>query len=124
MTDIKLLKIALLENKGDVDSAGKGDFLLRTSGAFEFNEYVKLTYPEADEEDREKILKEACQLIYRDLLEKTHDKFDSVGVWLTVGDQVYENSIAIATMEGIQQYGQEGIAPVYELVKMTLPDSE
>lgn len=122
MTDIKQIKISLMETQGEVDpSTGKSDYILKTSATFQFNEYVEKTYTEADEEDREQILKEASQLIYKDLLEKTKDKFDSVGVWLTIGDQIYDNSISISVMEGIQQYGESGVVPIYELVKMTLP---
>lgn len=122
MTDIKQIKISLMETQGEVDpSTGKSDYILKTSATFQFNEYVEKTYTEADEEDREQILKEASQLIYKDLLEKTKDKFDSVGVWLTIGDKVYETSITISVMEGIQQYGESGVVPIYELVKMTLP---
>jgi hypothetical protein len=125
MTDIKELKISLMEKTEEADpETGKGGYLLRTSATFGFNEYVEKTYPDADEEDRLQILGAACQLIYQDLLEKTKDPFDSIGVWITIGDQVFENSIAISTMEGIQQYGEKGIVPIFELVKMTLPTDE
>jgi len=122
MTDIKEIKISLMESKGEVDpSTGKADYIMRTSASFQFNEYVEKTYPEADEEDRLQILKEGSNLIYRDLIDKTKEKFDSVGVWLTIGDKVYENSIAISAMEGIQEYGEKGIVPIFELIKMSLP---
>jgi translation initiation factor IF-3 len=122
MTDIKQIKISLMESNGEVDpSTGKSDYILKTSATFQFNEYVEKTYPEIDEEGREQILKEASQLIYQDLLEKTKNKFDSVGVWLTIGDKVYETSITLSVMEGIQQYGEKGIVPIFELVKMTIP---
>lgn len=125
MTDIKEIKISLMETNGEVDpSTGKCDYLLRTSASFKFNEYVGKTYPEADEEDRLQILKEGSKLIYQDLISKTKDKFDSVGVWLTIGDQIYENSIAVSAMEGIQQHGEKGIVPIFELVKMTIPINE
>lgn len=124
MTDIKEIKISLMETRGEVDpSTGKSDYIMKTSATFLFNEYAK-TYPEADEEDRLEMLKEACQLIYKDIIKKTKDKFDSVGVWLTIGEQVYENSISIAVMKGIQEHGVKGIVPIFELVKMTIPINE
>jgi hypothetical protein len=124
MTDIKELKISLMEKRGEIDpSTGKSDYIMKTSATFKFNEYVEKTYPEADEEDREQILKEASQLIYQDLLEKTNDKFDSVGVWIDVENQIFENSIDIAVMEGVKQYGEAGIVPIYELLKMSLPEN-
>jgi acetate kinase len=123
MTDIKEIKISLMESQGEVDpSTGKADYLMKSSASFRFNEYVEKNYPEADEEDRLKILKEASKLIYYDIISKTKDKFDSVGVWVTVGDKIYENSIDISTMEGIQEYGEKGIVPIFELVKMSLPN--
>ena len=114
-----------METRGEIDpSTGKSDYLLKTSATFLFNEYAEKTFPEADEENRLQILKEISQLIYRDLIEKTKDKFDSVGVWLTIGEQVYENSISIAVMEGIQEHGVKGIVPIFELIKMSLPINE
>lgn len=125
MTDIKEIKISLMETQGEVDpSTGKSDYIMKTSATFLFNEYVEKTFSEADEEDRLQILKEVSQLVYRDLIEKTKDKFDSVGVWLTVREQVYENSISVAVMEGIQEHGIKGIVPIYELIKMSLPIDE
>jgi hypothetical protein len=125
MTDIKQIKISLMEKQGDADpSTGKGDYILRASATFLFNEYVQKTFPKAGEEDREQILKEGSQLIYQDLLEKSKDKFDSVGVWLTIGNKIYENSITISAIEGIQQYGEKGIVPIFELIKMSIPVNE
>ncbi len=125
MTDIKQIKISLMESQGEVDpSTGKSDYIMKTSASFQFNEYVEKTCPEIDEEGREQILKEGSQLIYQDLLEKTKDKFDSVGVWLTIGDLIYENSISLAAMEGIQEHGEKGIVPIYELIKMIIPINE
>ena len=126
MTDIKLLRISLMEKKGEIkDEAGKADYIVKSSANFQFNEYVEKTYPEADEEDREQILKEASQLIYEDLLSKSkEDEFNSVGIWLTVGDQVLENAIDTAVLGGIKEYGQTGIVPIFEFIKMTLPVNE
>ncbi len=124
MTDIKELKISLMEKQGAPDVESKGEYILRTSATFEFNKYVEETYPGADEEDREYILKEISRLVFEDLISKTKDKFDSVGVWIKVGDEVLENAIDLAVMEGIKQYGESGIVPIFELVKMTLPKDE
>jgi acetate kinase len=123
MTDIKQIKISLMETRGEVDpSTGKNDYIIKTSGSFQFNAYVEKT--EANEKDRLQILKEASQLIYQDLIEKTKDEFDSVGVWLTVGEKDYENSMTISALEGIQQYGEKGIIPIFELIKMSIPINE
>ena len=123
MTDIQQLKISLMEKKGDVKGGQeKADYIIKGSATLQFNEYVKTTFPEINEEDRESILMQASQLMFQDLQEKTKDVFDSVGIWLTIADQVYENSIALSVMEGIQQYGEKGIVPIYELIKMTIPN--
>ena len=115
-----------MEKKGEIkDEAGKADYIVKSSANFQFNEYVEKTYPEADEEDREQILKEASQLIYEDLLSKSkEDEFNSVGIWLTVGDQVLENAIDTAVLGGIKEYGQTGIVSIFEFIKMTLPVNE
>ena len=124
MTDINQIKISLMEKNGETKKEdGKTDYLIKTSATFKFNEYVEKTFPEVDGEGREQILKEVSQLIYGDLLEKTSDKFDSVGVWITLGEQIFENSIDIAVMEGIQQYGEKGIVPIFELIKMSIPEN-
>lgn len=125
MTDIQQLKISLMEKKGDVKGdKEKADYIIKGSATLQFNEYVKTTFPEINEEDRESILMQASQLMFQDLQEKTKDVFDSVGIWLTIADQVYENSISLSVMEGIQQYGEKGIVPIYELIKMTIPVNE
>lgn len=125
MTDIQQLKISLMEKKGDVKGdKEKADYIIKGSATLQFNEYVKTTFPEINEEDRESILMQASQLMFQDLQEKTKDVFDSVGIWLTIADQAYENSIALSVMEGIQQYGEKGIVPIYELIKMTIPVNE
>lgn len=112
-----------MEKKGDVKGGQeKADYIIKGSATLQFNEYVKTTFPEINEEDRESILMQASQLMFQDLQEKTKDVFDSVGIWLTIADQVYENSIALSVMEGIQQYGEKGIVPIYELIKMTIPN--
>jgi hypothetical protein len=122
MTDIKQIKIAFMESLGGINpSTGKSEYIIKTSASFKFNEYIEKTYTEADEEDRLQIIKEGSQLIYLDLLEKTKEKFDSVGIWITIGDQIYENSITISAMEGIQQYGGDDIVPIFELIKMSMP---
>ena len=124
MTDIKQIKISLMESQGEVDSStGKADYIMRTSASFNFNEYVEKTYPGADEEDREEILKQISSLVYQDIIKQTKDKFDSVGVWITVGNQVFENSINAAVLSGIHEYGEKGIVPIYELIKMSLPEN-
>jgi hypothetical protein len=127
MIDIKQIKISLMEKKGDVQEEvglpAKADYIIKSSATLKFNEYIDLNFPGIDDNSREIILKEASQLMYQDLLGKTKDPFDSIGVWLTVGDQIYENSIALSAMEGIQEYGEKGIVPIYELVKMTIPEN-
>jgi hypothetical protein len=124
MTDIKEFKISLMEKQGALDVESKSEYLLRTSATFEFNKYIEEAYPGADEEDKEYILKEICKLVFEDLVTKTQDKFDSVGVWIKIGDEILENSIDLAVMEGIKQYGEPEIVPIFELVKMTLPKDE
>jgi acetate kinase len=125
MTNINEIKISLMESQGAMDpSTGKSDYIMKTSATFKFNEYVEKTYPEADEEDREEILKQISALVFQDIVLKTKDKFDSVGIWVTVGDQVFDNSIDSAVLSGIKEHGEKDIVPIYEFIKMTLSDSE
>jgi hypothetical protein len=125
MTNIKEIKISLMGSQGEMDpSTGKRDYIIKSSASFQFNEYMEKTYPEADEEDREQALKEGSQLIYQDLLIKTKDKFDSIGIWIKTEDLIYENSMSISDIEGIQQHGEPGISPIFELIKMTIPQQK
>lgn len=123
MIDIKEIKISLMEKTGESSCKKfkKSEYIVKSSATLDFNTYMKGKYPEADEEDTEYILKNISNFIFEDLIGKTKDKFDSVGIWIKSKDNFWENAMDLPTLEGIKQYGEIGIVPVFELIKMTLP---
>ena len=126
MTDIKQIKISLMERTGDIkEEVSKADYVIKCSATLKFNEYIDIQFPGADDEDRQDILMQASKAMYDDLLERSKfEVVDSVGVWLTIGDKIYENSISLSTLVGIQEYAEKDTVPIFELIKMTIPINE
>ena len=63
--------------------------------------------------------------IYGDLISESKDKLDTVGIWITFDDDsVIENSMDISILDSIGEYGENGIIPILEFVKMTLQPDE
>jgi len=122
MTDIKEFKISLMERQGTPDKKSKCEYILKASATFDFNDYIEKTFPQASEEDRTDILKEISKMAFEDLVNKVKGEFDSVGVWIQIGSETLENAMDLSVLEGIKEYGEPGIVPIFELIKMTIPD--
>ena len=124
MTDIDKLRISLMEKTGEEkqeDGEIKSSCTVKATAVFRFNEYVSSTFPGASEEERETILSGVSDKILHDLIEQSeHLEYDYVGIWLTINDEVFENSMDISALDAIQKYGQKDIIPIYEFIKMSI----
>ena len=124
MTDIDKLKISLMEKTDEFktkDGEMKSSCIVKSTAVFCFNEYVSSTSPDASDEERETILCGVADKILHDLIEASPNvTYNHVVVWITVGDMVLENSMDISALTGIGEYGEKGIVPIYELIKITL----
>ena len=126
MTNIDKLVISLLkkiEEKSKIEENKeiRYSFLKKSTAVFRFNEYIDSTFHGATEEERESILSGVSDKILNDLIEQsTNLEYDYVGIWLTIGDDIIENSMDLSALEAIGKYGAEDIVPIYELIKMSL----
>jgi len=124
-------KVSLMEKDKDfsVNKEGKGNYIVRSSGRFLPNEYFKKwgvnIKEDFDQEEYNFFIGNAITTIYGDLIAESKNKLDSVGIWITFDDEsVVENSMDISILDSIREYGQEGIIPILEFVKMTLQSDE
>lgn len=124
MTDIEIVKISLMEKHGESkESKGKAEYTIKASATLKFNEYMEKSFPGLNDEDREKILMSVSNIMFTDLLNSSmKTDYDSVGVWLTSGGVTLENAIALSVLEGIKEYGTGDTVPIFEFIKMTLPN--
>lgn len=70
---------------------------------------------------------ELNQLIYltlEDLFKRQKEDVDSVGMWITYDEKIYENSMSLSVLNEIKEYSSEDINPYFELFKMTIPIDE
>ncbi|MDD5649297.1 MAG: hypothetical protein PHF86_02585 [Candidatus Nanoarchaeia archaeon] len=120
---IDIIQIALLEKAGELDK-GKTEYIQKISGSFNFRKYLK--DENIDKKSQEKILSEISQQIFNDLRNRVGETnfYDAVGIWITIGDKVLENSLDLSVLENIQQFGEPGIVPIFEFIKMTLDQHE
>ena len=104
---------------------GKNEYTIKSSATLKFNEYLDKSFPGLDNEGGEQILKEVSNIMFLDLLNTARESqvyYDSVGIWLTIGDTVLENSISLSVLDGIKEYSTGDVVPIYEFIKMTLPN--
>jgi hypothetical protein len=120
---IDIIQIALLEKAGELDK-GKTEYIQKISGSFNFRKYLKeyLKDENIDKKSQEKILSEISQQIFNDLCNRVGETnfYDAVGIWITIGDKVLENSLDLSVLENIQQFGEPGIVPIFEFIKLTI----
>jgi hypothetical protein len=119
MTNIDLLKISLLEKVGEPKD-GKADFISKASATLKFKELSE----KVSDVEEEVLLQNASNIILNDLTKETKKYFDSIGIWITIGDKTYENSIDLSAFENMKEYGDKEIVPIYEFIKMTLEPNE
>jgi hypothetical protein len=120
MIDIDTLKIGLLEKKSEINKKGKTHYILKSSASFQFNNYINNLEDPITDEEEEEVLSKISETIFNDLLEKTKDEFNSVGIWIESESGKIENSIELSVFEGIKKFGNPGIVPIFEFIKMTI----
>ena len=124
MWEIEDIKMALMEKIPGTEKPEGNDYISKTATLIKFMDYIKETHKELwdqSEEIKQDIVSQISDYMFKDLLERNGDQsIDSVGIWLTMGDKILENSLDLSTIEGMIQYGEEGINPIFELIKMTI----
>lgn len=112
-----------LESK--ITEENKGAFIIRASGTFFPEEYLKNNGEEVEgdlsTEEYKGFIGTAISTIYDSLIDKAKNaKVDSVGLWLTFSEErTVESSMDVATLNIIKEYHKD-INPIFEFAKMTL----
>ena len=125
MRKITQCKISLMEKDTNfsIDDKGKGNYIIRSTGSFNPEEYIKTHLDEELNEEEYKFLVEnAITVIYDNLMEKQEGRvLDTVGVWLTFDDgEIIENAIDIPILDSMAEFGEADVIPILEFAKMTV----
>jgi len=119
--------MSLMEKAEDfsIDDEGKGNYVIRTSGIFLPEEYIKQN-PQLEEALTNKdsyveYVSQAMMLIAENLEDQSRDKkIDSVGIWVTFeDDDKIDSSIDLSTMELMKEQHLD-LNPYFEFAKMTI----
>lgn len=93
----------------------KLDGIIRTSI------YVNLDEIEFDKS--EDAIKDILEHMYDTLLQyKSLPEINYVGIWVKYEEDVFDNSIKIQTLDDISNYSSEKVSPIFEFLKMTIPE--
>ncbi len=128
MEKIKEFKISLMQrdNKKELkeNEQEKSAFITKATAKFDLEKYFKenkKVIPEKREE-YENFISTLSKLIYNELLNKCKDHVDSVGIWINIDGITYENSIDIDVIQKMEEYGEDDVNGIFELIKLTIPN--
>lgn len=127
MRKIKECRISLME-KGENFSIedGKGNYILRTTGTFEPEKYLKdfaFEGKHLKEKEYKDFVANAIMMIYDSIIDSGDHKgaLDTVGLWVVFeDDETIDNAMDISLLESMEKYGEDGTIPILEFAKMTL----
>ena len=112
----QIITLTLLVKTSDIDvSTNKAEYqkLVTTK----FNYTIDL-FPENVRKD---FFSKLLEQMYQDLLENDNDiKATSLGIWIEMEDNVYENAIDLKILNDIKRYGDKDVEPLLEFYKMTV----
>lgn len=113
---IQSIKFSLMKKTGDVNKKGIAEYDKRVSADFKIPEGMF-------EEHGEDILQELVTKVYEDIMNIAPDDVDSLGLWVTYNDVIFENAMSLQTIKDISEYSIEDVSPVYEFFKMTVNEN-
>jgi len=111
------LKMSLMIAGSEVNEKScKADYEVKVSGDFKI---AAGFYSGLSENEQEDLTEGIVTSMYEELTKHIKDE-DTVGIWLTVDGEVYENSLKIETLTDMESYSDEDVNSIYEFFKMTL----
>lgn len=123
MKKVKEFRVSLMEKEKDfsIDERGRGNYIIRASGTFNVQEYLK-SKGEIDGEEERSFIESAIVAIYNQIPKKA--SHETLGLWVTYEDgKVIDNSMDISVLESMKELG-DNVDPVWEFAKMTLDAAE
>ena len=128
MENLKEFRISLMQKDKEHVSKeeGKEGFIIKSSATFNLREYFNNhTKDKVEGEKLENFISTLSRFIYDELLDKCNHPIDSVGVWITTDDDnICENSMDINLLQKMEEYGEEDVNSIFELIKMTINQYE
>lgn len=111
---ITSITFSLMKLEDDSFSTGKAEYIKKASASFNIPKNVLGKNPEND-------MGIICASMYVDILSKIDRKeVDSLGIWVTYNEEIFENAIKLDTLNDIVKYSVEEINPTFEFLKMTI----
>ena len=115
---IKSISFSLMKRDSEIDKEGKANYIRYSTATFKVSD-------DFFKDNDESVLKQLIEAIYKDLVSKTQDASDSIGIWVEYGNTTYENAISLRTLEDIEQYSQDSdLSPIYSFFEMTLTEDD
>ena len=115
---IKSISFSLMKRDSEINQEGKANYIRYSTATFK----VPIDFFKDNDES---VLKELVDTIYEDLVTKTQDASDSIGVWIEYSNTTYENAISLRTLDDIKQYSSDSnISPIYSFFEMTIIEDD
>ena len=112
------------EKEFSIDEESKGNYIIRTTGTFEPETYLKemSNGEEIPVDEYKGFIESSIMMIYDSMLARAgEDKFDTVGLWITFDDgNTIDNAMDLDVLKTLEEYGEGEVIPVLEFAKMTL----
>ena len=119
-TKITRIKMSLLQLDTEVNDESKAEYSSLLSGTFLIPQDFFI-----EGENHESTISDLVNQMYKDLTYNNHRYHaDSLGIWITYKNIVFENAISISTLEDIRKYSVDNADPLLELLKMTIFDDD
>ena len=117
---VKKVKMSLMEAKSDINDIDKIDYIIKNSGTFIFSqELFETIIKDGFGKDEETVFKYITNQMYDELLEKSNQNTDSLGIWINYENQEFENSIKLETLNDMKKYGND-VDSIFEFIKMSI----
>lgn len=119
---VNSIKLGFLNAEGDVDSKTKKcDYKMIASGTLSVTLEIKNQICVLNEEDKFAAINQLLMMMYEDISKNVKEPADTLGFWIDYDGEKIDNAMKLQTLEDIKNYGTEGISPVLEFFKMTVP---
>jgi len=115
---LKSIKMSLMKIEGDIND-DKPEYTIKSSGTFNITPNF---YSNLNKKRKKELTINLLNTMYNDLLNKTKNEVDSVGIWINYNQKVYENAIKISVLSDIEKYGADDVDSIYEFFKMSIID--
>ncbi|MFW6311003.1 MAG: hypothetical protein ACOC1K_02085, partial [Nanoarchaeota archaeon] len=104
MDSINEIKISLMKKESEINiKENKASFIIKSSATFNVKEYLNEHIKEkVTGEEFINFISTSSKLMFDELISKNNGDVDNVGIWIKVGDEIYENSLTLELLNKIE----------------------